>query len=412
MVGLSIPMATKIKLKQSAICMIGSMLALSCGHLVDRAQGEDLVCDAISSKDANLNLESQQPPQFLSVAPVYYGEFFANAKGGKSTNDATQYAGLFDLGVTFDLAHWTPENSSSLYLLVQNTHGRGLTEDFIGDTQVISNIDSFDNVMQIGEYWWESQWANQLITLRLGKQDLNNDFQRIDQAEFFIQSTFGLSPSTAFPTYPHQSAGAVALVHLHESLTWKLGAWNAFVNNGLWGFSDNGSFLVVSELEAMYSLFEASHPGTVAIGALYESDGQLDGEAVAAVREYYIQGEQVLYKRHPADDASNQGLAVFAGYYPRFPGEQPIAKSIGDSAVAGLTYTGLLSNRQHDVVGMGIAWSELFQGGTNQESATELFYRAVWSPNISLQPDLQYISSPSGIYRDSIAIGMRMEIRH
>lgn len=405
-------MATRITFKQSAICVIGLMFAHSCGHWPQLVRGEDPACDAMNSMGTDLDLSPQRPLQFLSVAPVYYGEFFTNAKGGKSTNDATQYAGLFDLGMNFDLARWNPENSSSLYLLVQNTHGRGLTEDFIGDTQVISNIDSFDNVMQIGEYWWESHWADDLITLRLGKQDLNNEFQRIDQAEFFIQSTFGLSPSTAFPTYPHQAAGAVALIHLQESLTWKVGAWNAFVNDGLWGFSDNGSFLAVSELEATYSLFEASHPGTIAVGALYESDGQLNGEAVAAVREYYIQGEQVLYKRHPADDASNQGLAVFAGYYPRFPGEQPIAKSIGDSAVAGLTYTGLLSNRQHDVVGLGIAWSELFQGGTNQESATELFYRAQWSSKLSLQPDLQYISSPSGIYRDSLAIGMRMEIRH
>jgi|JI10StandDraft_1071094.scaffolds.fasta_scaffold00310_29 carbohydrate-selective porin OprB len=408
-------MVISMKLKQSAMCimgLMGLMLAHSCGHLSHKAQGQDPACDARSSISTNIDLKPQQPPQFISVSPVYYGEFFTNAKGGKSTNDATQYAGLFDLGVNFDLARWNPENSSSLHFLIQNTHGRGLTEDFIGDTQVISNIDSFDNVIQIGEYWWESQWANQVITLRLGKQDLNNEFQRIDQAQFFIQSTYGLSPSTAFPTYPHQAAGAVALIQLQDYLTWKVGAWNAFVNDGLWGFSDNGSFLVVSELEATYALFQASHPGTIAVGALYESDGQLNGEAVAAVREYYIQAEQVLYKRHPADDASNQGLAVFAGYYPRYPGEQPIAKSIGDSAVAGLTYTGLLSNRQHDVVGLGIAWSELFQGGTNQESATELFYRAQWSSKLSIQPDLQYISSPSGIYRDALAIGMRMEIRH
>lgn len=412
MVGGTILMATNTKDKQVAKYILGLLLAYNCEHLSRLARGEDPACDSIGCRDADLSPISPPPqPEFLSVDPVYYGEFFTNAKGGKSTNDATQYAGLFDLGVNFDLARWNPENSNSVYLLVQNTHGRGLTEDFIGDTQVISNIDSFDNVMQIGEYWWESHWAEDLITLRLGKQDLNNEFQRIDQAEFFIQSTFGLSPSTAFPTYPYQAAGAVALVRLHESLTWKMGAWNAFVND-LWGFSDNNSFLVVSELEAKYTLLDANHPGTIAIGALYESDGQLYGEAVGAVREYYIQSEQVLYKRHSVDDASNHGLAVFAGYYPRFPGEQPIAKSIGDSAVAGLTYTGLLSNRQHDVVGLGIAWSELFQGGTNQESATELFYRAQWSSKLTIQPDLQYISSPSGIYRDSVAFGIRMEVRH
>ena len=43
----------------------------------------------------------------------------------------------------------------TIRLLAENTHGRGLTEDFIGDTQVISNIDSGDNISQISEYWWE-----------------------------------------------------------------------------------------------------------------------------------------------------------------------------------------------------------------------------------------------------------------
>jgi carbohydrate-selective porin OprB len=406
-------MAFTLRLKQCAIGVSCFLIACNWDHI---ACGEDcgkgLECDVPGYVHTDLELKpKQEQTQFISIDPTYYGEFFTNAKGGKSTNDATQYAGLLDLGVTFDLGQSTPENPSFLFLLIQNTHGRGLTEDFIGDTQVISNIDSFDNVMQIGEYWWESHWLDDQMTLRLGKQDLNSEFQRIDRAEYFIQSTFGLSPSTAFPTYPDQAVGAVVLLRLQDSLKWKLGAWNAFVTEGIWGYSNNDAFLVVSELEYTYSLWEQSLPGTVAIGALYESEGQIDGQSVSAVREYYLQGEQVLYKPHPFDDASTRGLAFFSGYYPRFPGNQPIAKSIGDSAVAGFTYTGLHASREHDVIGVGIAWSELFQGGTNQEMATELFYRAQWSSHLSVQPDIQYISSPSGIYKDAIAVGIRMELR-
>ena len=403
-------MAFTLNLKRSAICIACFVLT---GGLSLMTYAEDLACDALSVANTELELKLEpEPTKSFSVEPTYYGELFTNARGGKSTNDATQYAGLLDLGVTFDLGQSAIENPSFLYFLVQNSHGRGLTEDFIGDTQVISNIDSFDNVMQIGEYWWESQWFEQQVTLRLGKQDLNSEFQRIDRAEYFVQSTFGLSPSTAFPTYPYQAAGAVVLLKLRDSLHLKLGAWNAFVTEGIWGFANNDAFLVVSELEYTYTLSEQSLPGTVAIGALYESEGQINGQPVTAVREYYLQGEQVLYKPYPSDDASNQGLAVFSGYYPRFPGNQPIAESIGDSAVAGLTYTGLLTSREQDVIGVGIAWSELFQGGTNQETATELFYRAQWSSHLSVQPDIQYISSPSGIYKDAIAVGIRMELRH
>lgn len=401
------------RLKRCAICVICFMIVCSCSRTsLSDEDGEPLACDAIRPLDTEIDVNpAHYQAAFVSVEPVYYGEVFTNAKGGKSTNEATQYAGLLDLGVTFNLGQAT-QQPSTFYVLVQNTHGRGLTEDFVGDTQVISNIDSFDNVMQFGEYWWESSWLDQQIILRLGKQDINSEFQRIDRAEFFIQSTFGLSPSTAFPTYPDQSVGAVALLRLQESLQWKLGVWNAYVTEGIWGFADNGAFLVVSELEYSYTLAEQGLPGIVAIGALYESEGEIQGEPVSAVREYYLQAEQVLYKPYPFDDASNEGLAFFAGYYPRFPGNQPSAKSIGDSAVTGFTYTGPFASRRHDVVGLGIAWSELFQGGTNQESATELFYRAQWSSHLSVQPDVQYVSSPSGVYSDALVFGIRMELRH
>jgi len=347
----------------------------------------------------------------LSITPVYFGEMFTNARGGKTTKDATQYQGLLDLEFKLDLENLGTRLPGSLFLLAQNTHGRGLTEDFIGDTQVISNIDSFDNIMQVSEYGWESQWLEDEITIRLGKQDINTEFQRIDAAEFFIQSTFGLSPSTAFPTYPDQALGAVALLQLRDSLQLKVGAWSAFARGSTWGGSANDSYLVVSELERRYRLSQGTLPGIVAVGALYESEGELDGQPVSAVREYFFQWEQAVFRENHGDEDSQQGLTLFAGYYPRISGADVIRESIGDSAVAGLTYTGLLSNRDHDVLGLGVAWAEVYQGGTNRETVTELFYRAAWTSRLSVQPDLQYIATPSGIFKDALAVGMRFEFR-
>ena len=56
------------------------------------------------------------------------------------------------------------------------------------------------------------------VTVRVGKQDVNSEFFFIDLATDFIQSTFGLSPSTAFPTYPDPSMAAVVLLQLHERM--------------------------------------------------------------------------------------------------------------------------------------------------------------------------------------------------
>jgi len=91
-------------------------------------------------------------------------------------------------------------------------------------------------------------------------------------------------------------------------------------------------------------------------------------------------------------------------------GGQIIDESLGDSYVGGLVYRGLLPRRDEDVVGAGVAWAELFQGGTNQETVFEFLSKAQITPRISFQPDLQYIVSPSGIYRDALALGFRFQL--
>ena len=345
----------------------------------------------------------------LSVATMYTGEVFTNARGGKATKDATQYQGLLDLTVTFDFDRSSLAVPGKFLLLAQNTHGRGLTEDFVGDTQVLSNIDSFRNIMQVSEYWWEFNLADDDITVRVGKQDLNSEFLAIDTAADFIQSTFGLSPSTAFPTYPDPSMGIVVLMQLNDSWRLKAGVWDAFASGSSWGFSGNDSVLVAGELERTYTL-AGGLPGVFAVGAVYESAGEIDGQPVSSVHEYVLQIEQLVYREQGCGGDEPQGLAVFAGYYPRFPGSQIVDSSIGASWVAGATYTGLFDGREEDVLGLGVAWSELFQGGTNQETATEVFYKAQLTPRVSLQPDLQYIASPSGIFRDSLAVGLRFQM--
>jgi len=367
-----------------------------------------LMCPDVQGQEL---VQVERRSDFLSIAPIYYGEMFTNARGGKSTKDATRYQGLLDLEFRLDLENSDVRLPGNFFLLAQNTHGRGLTQDFIGDTQVISNIDSFDNIMQVSEYWWETQCFADDVTLRLGKQDMNTEFQRIEAADPFIHSTFGLSPSTAFPTYPDQALGAVAILQLRDALQLKVGAWSAFARGSTWGYSQSDSYLVISELERRYAFLQSALPGIVAVGALYESEGQIDGQPVSPVREYYFQWEQAVYREAPWDQESDQGIAVFAGYYPRITGEDIILESIGDSAVAGLTYTGLLRGRDEDVFGMGVAWAELYQGGTNEEMVTEVFYRATWKSRLSIQPDLQYIASPSGIFKDALAFGMRVELR-
>jgi hypothetical protein len=151
-------------------------------------------------------------------------------------------------------------------------------------------------------------------------------------------------------------------------------------------------------------------PGVFVLGAVYESAGVLLDQPISAVHEYILQLEQHIFRECPCDDDDAQGLAAFAGYYPRFPGFLVSEESIGDSLVAGLIYTGLVPGRDEDVVGLGVAWAELFQGGTHQEMVIEFFYEVQITPRMIFKPDLQHIGSPSGIHPDALVVGARFEV--
>ena len=343
---------------------------------------------------------------------AYTGEVFTNAKGGISSSGASRYLALLDIAVTCDLERTRIPLPGKFFLLGQNTHGQGLTEDFVGDAQVLSNIDSFDNIAQVSEYGWEFELLEESVTVRLGKQDVNTEFLFIDMAADYIQSTFGLSPSTAFPTYPDQSMGAVVLARLAESWQLKLGVWDAFAAGGNWGFSGNDSILAVAELEHTYALGKGELPGVIAVGAVYESDGEIDGTLISEIQEYYVQFEQWLFRERSSRTGALQGLGIFAGYYPRIPGRLKSLDSVGDSFVAGAIYTGLIPYRDRDVLGIGVAWTELFAGGTGEETVWELFYKFPVTQRIALQPDLQYIASPSGVQRDAFVVGTRFQVAY
>jgi porin len=346
----------------------------------------------------------------VSLEPVYYGEVFTNTRGGISTRRATQYEALLDLPLTLDFEKMQLPLPGRFYLLAQNTHGRGLTEDFVGDFQVVSNIDSADNIMQVSEYWWEIGLFDQNVAVRLGKQDVNTEFLVMDLAGDFIQSSFGLSPSAGLPSYPHASMAALVLADLTESLRMKVGIWDALGDGRTCGFSGNEVTITMGELEYKYSLFDGQLPGAVDVGVTYVSGGDAMGLTFPSAHGYYFQAEQLIYRENPSDESDDQGLGAFVSYFPRFAdGEIPI-DAVWADFVGGVVYRGLIPCRDEDVVGAGVAWAKLNRSGVRQETVVEFFYKVQLTPRLSLQPDVQYIASPSGLYRDALAVGLRFQL--
>ena len=341
----------------------------------------------------------------IRVEPVYWGEVFSNVRGGIATRNATHYQGLLDLAVIGDFEKLGLPVSGEFFILGQCTHGRGLTEDYIGDSLVVSNIDSFEDRMQVGEYWWELHLLDGDVRVRLGKQDLNAEFLVVDLAGDFVQSGFGISPNLAVPTYPDSSAAAVVMADLTDAWLLKLGIWDGIPDGRNWGFSGTGITFSAGELEYRYELANGRLPGTIDGGLLYRSAGELaPGDHVGQGWGFYFDAEQIFWRENPLDEDDEQGLGGFLQYSKVYPDD---LVEFPEYFGAGLVYQGLFPGRDDDGLGVGVAACRLNGGGTNRETVIECYYKVALRPGAVLQPDVQYVVSPSGVERDALAVGVR-----
>lgn len=339
---------------------------------------------------------------------IYIGEVMTNARGGRSTRNATQYLGLFNLGTDVQLEKLPLRLPGRFFLLFQHTHGQGITDNYVGDIQYVSSIDPSTNINQVSEYWWECNLLDGRVSVRLGKQDSNGEFHLIEQAAEFLHSSHGMPLSLPGPTYPHNSAGAVVLWRWDEHWTAKGGVWDGLPDGRNWGFSGTGAVFAAAEIERKYSLFDGQLDGEFDVGYAFLS--QVDGDEEPLVGEchsFYLDWGQMILRENPGDKADDQGLFAFLRYGSAWPRESVVIK---DFVGAGVLYKGLLPRRMDDRLGLGVNYARHNLGGTGTETALELFYKAHLTKWSTLQPDFQYVFSPSGIYRDALVVGLRYQV--
>jgi porin len=376
------------------------------------------------------------------VEYVYTGEVFTNAHGGINTNGSTEYRGNLDLTMTFDLEKLGFRPGGTFFLYGQNGHGRGLSEGHVGDVQFLSNIDAPD-FMQVSEFWWKRNLGEESLRIKLGKQDCNADFAGVDLGADFINSSFGFHPNIPMPTFPAAAMGVVVFADPAKWLALRAGVYDGAARMGTWGISDDG---------IAFSIFEAALkpawgrdgqlPGTYRAGLWYHSGGfeELTSEAAGspvpshrmelrfgfrfggfALDEFdaapantlagnhgvYVACDQMLFLE-PGEKETNQGLGMFVQYAWAPPDRNEVENFFG----VGLLYRGLISGRDEDLVGIGLA-DAMFSDrlvGRSPEQAIEFFYKAQMSKWTTLQPDLQYIANPGGGAKDAFVAGLRFEL--
>lgn len=137
---------------------------------------------------------------------AYTAEYLWNLHGGARTG--SDYRADLSLSLSIDTgkAGWWEDGSFFVHL--QGQHGNGITEKFVQDFQVLSNIDA-DDFFQVSELWYQHAFFDGQLTLKLGKLEGNADFAFVEYGGVFSNSSAGFSPTIPLVTYPDQDWGFV-----------------------------------------------------------------------------------------------------------------------------------------------------------------------------------------------------------
>ncbi len=122
----------------------------------------------ITSKATQQDIIKQNPFYFEAS---YVGDVYGNAVGGLKAGGG--YMGMGNLKVGFDTEKVRWWKGGSFFINGATIHGKSLSENFVGDLQIVSNIDA-GMYVYMHELWFRQEFKK--FSFTVGLQDLNADF--------------------------------------------------------------------------------------------------------------------------------------------------------------------------------------------------------------------------------------------
>lgn len=372
----------------------------------------------------------------FNVTVQYIAEVAGNVTGG--VDQGAVYNGLLNLAgdVDFDkLAGW---RGAKFHAAMLYPHGKSLTDKYVNDLFVLSNLDASDDV-HLFELWLEQNLADGIFSVRLGQIALDQEFVYTEQGALFNNSAFGWFPivGATAPVYPQGAPGVRIKWQAREQIYFQVAVVDGDVNptdaagnetnpHGVKFRFDEGA-LIFAETGFNWALAHDTKPGSLKLGGWYHTadtasvrfddtglslaDPLTSGNPATLGDNWglYLGAEQVLWKEASEDKASAQGVGVFGrlGYAPAD------RNLLGFYAEAGVTRTGLVPGRDDDVCGVALAYGQIGQDSRglvtddnffnaagavvpDYEMVIECEYQWNVRPGFVIQPGMQYIVHPGG----------------
>ena len=313
----------------------------------------------------------------LNFEAEYTGDFLYNVGGLKNGGG---YLGYAKMGMSADL--W---KNATLYVGGGTTHGIVPTEMFIGDFQVANNIEAGNHAFM--EYFSLQQSFGKL-SIKVGLQDMNENFASINAAGEYINSSFGIHPifSTNMSAAIFPLTGLGVELHIDINNKWHIqtavydGEMPSFEDNPYnldWNINKDDGALFIGEAQYI------REKGVYEVGAFYHT----------AEKKYgvYAEIEQVVF------DNGTRNLIGFmqTGMVKKSQNLSISAPQNYFHLAAGVNLEGVFSEEDNDMA--GLAFTSAFLSDKKTETAIELFYQYQITDNFVIKPDVQYIINPAGL---------------
>jgi len=124
---------------------------------------------------------------------AYTGGIWSNQRGGIKTG--TAYLDNLDLTLRADMEETFGWSDTEIYGHILYNNSDTLSGRLVGDIQGVSNIDN-STMVSVLELWVEKASARD-TSLKAGLFDLNTEFDAIDTAGLFLNSSHGIGPEYA-----------------------------------------------------------------------------------------------------------------------------------------------------------------------------------------------------------------------
>jgi porin len=345
----------------------------------------------------------------IELEAAYTGEYFSNVAGGIERN--TAYLDNIDIVLGIDLEQFIGLRGGLLNLYVLANSGDSPSE-YIGDAQVASNIDT-DDTWKLYELWYEQLLLNDRFSIRAGLYDLNSEFDAIETASLFHNSSHGIGPDYSQSgingpsIFATTSLALRAIVSATDNLNLMVAALDGTPGDpeDPYGthvrLEDDDGVLLAGEVSYVSDSEDDPYMKLAIGGWAYTNEYEyIDNAGSVGTGNA---GAYLLAERQLSSENSiySQGLAAFG----RIGIANTDYNQLGTYFGTGIVYTGLLPGRDEDKLGVAIAaannssrYKNLVadQGSEvdNSEVNIELSYSAALLPWLVIEPDIQYIVNP------------------